>query len=172
LYNDRERHGVAGTLFGSYANQITYAALSLNNTGPSSYGPCSLKLRELAIRDRATILQENSYRFRKRFNIQPGDRAPLGYTSTWNNRNKIAVAKAADYFTTTAPPTDFPLILLTDTGNRATDDFLEVQIYGTFDFNAIESIRGNSRIVSEEDRDLLQIVKAHLRNLGKEWIEQ
>lgn len=48
-------------------------------------------------------------------------------------------------------------------GDRATDDFIEVHICGTFDLNAVESVRGISRLKSRDDRDLLRITKRHLR---------
>src|SRR5436853_498544 len=39
FYDDLKRRGVGGTLFGGYAGEIIYAALSLEGSGPTSYGP-------------------------------------------------------------------------------------------------------------------------------------
>lgn len=172
LYDDLARRGVGGTLFGSYADEIIYAALSLDGSGPYSYGPYAIKLRDVAISSRATVLENNSYAFRRKHQIEPGDRPPLGYIATWDNRHKLAVAKLAEYITPSTSDTDFPRLMLFSEGNRATDEFIEVQIYGTFDLNAIDSVKGDSKGSSRDDRDLLRMVKEHLKNLGKDWIEE
>src|SRR6185503_11567592 len=57
LAHDRQRRGIGGTLFGTYANKVMYAALSLDGSGPTSYGPYSMKLRDVADRSRATVLE-------------------------------------------------------------------------------------------------------------------
>ncbi len=172
LYHDLERRGVAGTLFGSYSSGIVYAALSLDGLGPDSFGPYAMRLRDIAVRSRVTVLENNSYHFRKKHKIEPGDQPPPGYTATWDNRHKLAVAKVVEYITPSTAESDFPRLLLSSTGNRATDEFVEVQIYGTFDLNAVEAVKGNSKFVSSDDRDLLRMVKAHLKDSGKEWMEQ
>jgi hypothetical protein len=169
---DRERRGIGGTLFGSYAPDIVDAALSLDGSGLQSYGPYTIKLREIAIRNRATVLENNSYDFVRKHNlIAPGNKPPPGYIATWDNRHKLAVAKLREYITAGTTEADFPDLLLSSTGDRATDEFIEVHIYGTFDFNAIESIKGSSTVRSGDDRDLLRMVKRHLKNSGKAWIE-
>jgi hypothetical protein len=172
LYDDLERRGVTGTLFGSYADRIIYAALSMDGSGLDSYGHYAIKLREVAVENRATILENNSYTFRKKHNIQPGDRGPLGCIATWANKDKLAVAKTAEYIKRNTREVDFPRLLLSSTGDRKTDEFMEVQIYGTFDLNALESVKGRSNVGPKNDRDLLRMVKEHLKNLGKDWIEE
>lgn len=169
---DQKRRAVGGTLFGSYAREISYAALSLDGSGPHSYGPYALKLRDVAVRNRATVLENNSYDFVQKHELKPGDRPPLGYVASWENRNKLAVAKLAEFLTPTMTTADFQGLLLSSAGNRATDEFIEVLIYGTFDFNAIESVKGSSALGSRDERALLRMVKQHLVSAGKEWIEK
>lgn len=171
LYNDFARRGVSATLFGSYADRIIYAALSLDGLGLTSYGAYAIKLRDVAVKTRATILENNSFHFRKRHNIQPGDQPPLGYIATWDNKAKLAVAKTAEYITANTREEDFPRLLLSSSDDREKDEFMEVQIYGTFDLNAVESVKGQSKVSSRDERDLLRMVKEHLKNSGKEWIE-
>lgn len=171
LGHDRQRRGIGGTLFGTYANKVMYAALSLDGLGPTSYGPYSMRLRDVAVRARATVLENNSYHFVKKHGLGPGDQPPLGYTATWDNRHKLAAIKVAEYITPSTADRDFPQLLSSSMGDRATDEFIEVQIYGTFDIKAIESVRGTSKHVSRDDRDLLRMVKDHLRSYGKDWIE-
>jgi len=168
---DKDRRGVGGTVFGSYADEIRYAALSLDGSGPHSYGPYAMKLRDIAIRSRATTMENNSYDFVQKHALKPGKRPPPGHIASWDNRHKLAVAKLGEHLTPQTRETDFPRLLLSSVGNRATDDFIEVHIYGTFDLNAIESVRGSSAGGSRDERDLLRMVKQHLSKAGKAWIE-
>ncbi|HZG54170.1 MAG TPA: hypothetical protein VEZ40_18860 [Pyrinomonadaceae bacterium] len=169
---DQKRRAVGGTLFGSYAREISYAALSLDGLGPQSYGPYAIKLRDIAIRSRATVLENNSYDFVHKHDLKLGKRPPLGYVASWDNRHKLAIAKLAGFLTPATREADFPKLLLSSAGNRATDEFIEVLIYGTFDLNAIESVKGSSAVGSRDDRDLLRMVKHQLGSAGKTWIEK
>lgn len=170
FYNDLRRRGVGGTLFGGYAGEIIYAALSMDGAGPVSYGPFAIKLKDIAVRNRATVLETNSYEFVKKNNLSPGDPRPPGYLASWSNRNKLAVAKLAEYITPAMRNEDFARLVLTSTGDRARDQFIEVHLYGTFDLNAVESVRGPSKSISGDDRDLLRMVQKHLSNAGITWI--
>jgi hypothetical protein len=171
LVDDQKRRAIGSTLFGGYAHEIIYAALSLDGSGPQSYGLYAVKLREIAIVNRATVLEDNSYDFvRKHDLLKSGNKPPPGYIATWANRHKLAVAKLAERITPGTKESDFASLLLFSEGNRATDDFIEVHIYGTFDPNAIESVKGSST-VGRDERVLLRLVKQHLKNAGKEWIE-
>jgi hypothetical protein len=145
--------------------------LSLDGSGPTSYGPYAIRLRDVAIRGRATVLENNSYDFMRKHSLSPGDKPPPGFIASWQNRNKLAVAKLAEYITPQTGDSEFPLLLLASTGLRPTDEFLEVHICGTFDLNAIESIKGPSKPGSRDDRDLLRMTKQHLSKAGKPWIE-
>src|SRR5215213_4548591 len=58
---DSARRGVGSTLFGAYASEIIYAALSLTGFGPQSYGPYAMTLKDIAISERATVLENNSF---------------------------------------------------------------------------------------------------------------
>lgn len=167
----RKRLGVGAILFGDYADEITYAALSLDGSGPHSYGPYAMKLKDIAVRNRATLLENNSYDFVPKYNLKPGDKPPPGYTASWNNRNKLAVAKLAERITHDTKETEFAQLLLFSEGNRATDEFVEVHIYGTFDPKAVESIKGSSINIPVDEQDILRIFKQHLKHTGIEWIE-
>ena len=168
----RKRLGVGAILFGDYADEITYAALSLDGSGPHSYGPYAMKLKDIAVTNRATLLENNSYDFVPKHNLKPGNKPPPGYITSWNNRNKLAVAKLAERITPDTKETDFARLLLFSEGNRATDEFVEVHIYGTFDSKAVESIKGSSVNIPEDEQHLLRIFKQHLQRAGIEWIEE
>ncbi len=169
--DDRQRLGVEGTLFGSYGEKIRYAALSLDGAGVSSYGSYSLKLREIAISGRSTLLEDNSYVFVEKHGIIAGKALPKGYRSTWEEREKLALAKLADRITTVTPQPGYASILLFSEGDFKTDDFIEIHIYGPFDAHSIESVRGSSTSENKGEAALIETVKEHLENSGKAWIE-
>ncbi len=66
LEDDRRRRGVEASLFAGYAKDISYAALSLDGSGVKSYGAFTIVLREIAIKKRATLLENNSFHFMKK----------------------------------------------------------------------------------------------------------
>lgn len=169
--NDKKRRGVEGFFFGSYADKIRYAALSLNGNGLSSYGRFTLVLKDVAVKARATLLEDNSYRFYQKFKDKIPDNFPLGYRAVWSERHKLAVAKLSNRITVTTTNDDFPGILLSCTGDRETDDFIEVHIYGAFDNAAIETVVGNSRTSSRADKAQLAVVKEKLIKKGVLWVE-
>lgn len=128
--SDRHRLTVEGVMFGSYGENIRYAALSLDGAGLRSYGSYSLRFREVAINRRATLLEENSYVFVEKHGMTAGKEIPSGYRSTWEEREKLALAKLAQRITPASSEGDFPGILLFSEGDYKTDDFIEIHIYG------------------------------------------
>lgn len=60
---------------------------------------------------------------------------------------------------------------MTSTGNRATDQFIEVHIYGTFNLNAVSSVSGTLVPKRPDDRAVVAVVKELLDRQGKRWIE-
>jgi hypothetical protein len=176
--NDRDRATVGAKLFGSYAKHIRYAALSLDGAGPKSYGPYAFRLREIAIADRATLLEDNSYIFLSKHKIETRQEIPPGYRATWGERHKLAVAKLSQQVSSGATRPEHSKILLSGSGNRQTDEFIEIHIYGGFDNKAIESVRGSSVIKGSSsaqvkyERASISIIKDYLKRAGKAWIEE
>jgi hypothetical protein len=176
--DDRNRTTVGSMLFGSYANEIRYAALSLDGAGLKSYGAFAIKLRDVAIEDRATLLEDNSYIFISNQDVRPLQGIPPGYRATWGERHKLAVAKLSmRIFAGTTEP-EHSRILMSGTGNRQTDEFIEVYIYGPFDSKAIEAVRGStpakggSSAKVRLERACLSTIKDYLSKAGKTWIEE
>jgi len=168
---DRDRVIADAVLFGSYSGAINMAALSLTDTGLSSYGPYSMKLRDLAVASRASLLDENSYTFVSNHRLTVGTPIPLGHRSTWKDRAILAVAKLADFITIGMDELSFRDVLLRDSGARGTDSFIEVHIFGTFDREAIESVCGPKLKQRSRDRAIWEVVKEHLTALGKSFRE-
>lgn len=138
--DDRARSGVEGILFGSIASDIRYAALSLDGTGLKSYGSCSVVLREVAVKGSATLLEDNSYKFVQDHQLTPLGDIPAGYRSAWPERHMLATAKLATKIGTAAAEMSAPEILLFSRGNRKTDDFIEIHVWGAFGHQSIERV--------------------------------
>jgi len=139
---DQERTVVDAILFRSYASSICCAALSLNGQGLLSYGPYALRLRNIAVANRSSVLEENSFDFVDRHKLGAKTPIPMGYRSDWASRGKLAVAKLADLIDVGPQKGGFSQLLLKSNGDRSEDQFMEVHIFGTFDFSAVECITG------------------------------
>lgn len=170
--DEEDRLSIESKLFGGYGGEIRYGALSLDGSGLKSYGAFTLKLRDVAIADRTTLLEVNSFDFVERYGIRPRVKLPSGYRATWEDRHRLVVAKLADRISPGTSGSEFSTMLLRGEGDRATDDFIEAHIFGAFDINAVESVSGNSSTGPKDVRVLASIVKAHLQRLGKVWIEE
>ena len=131
-------------LFGTYGEDIRFAALSINGLGLRSYGAYGLVLRDVAVAKRASLLEENAYNFVKRHHLDPSSPIPEGYRSSWDNRHELAIAKLADVIGPDTAAAAYAGILLANGIDRAADDFIEVHIFGPFNINAVESVSGNS----------------------------
>ena len=62
---------------------------------------------------------------------------------------------------------DFQSLILVDTGNRATDSFIEVHIFGTFDREAIDTVSGPKPKRRSRDVAIWEVVKENLRALKR-----
>ena len=168
---DRDRAIVDAIMFASYADEIRMAALSITDTGLASYGPYSMKLRDVAVAKRSSLLEENSFSFIRHHNLGFEVPIPLGYRSTWGGRAKLALAKLADFIAVGMNEADFQSLLLLDTGNRATDNFIEVHIFGTFDREAIDTVSGPKLKKRSRDIAIWEVVKENLKALKRKCHE-
>lgn len=140
--DDRRRASVEGKLYGSgAAGQVRYAALSVDGSGLASYGPVSVRLKEVAVRQRATVLEENSFEFFERHGVGLLDPVPCGYLGTWEDRSEVVTAKLAGGLSPHTSKAELADALLRSAGDRKTDSFVEVHLWGPFDGRAIEAVR-------------------------------
>ena len=86
-----------------------------------------MKLRDVAISHRSTVLEENSFSFVEHHGLGPKSSFPPGFRSDWTRRNLLAVAKLADLIDVGPQRGGFQL-LLQCSGKFETDQFMEVHI--------------------------------------------
>jgi hypothetical protein len=170
LEDDRKRRVADAILFNGYAQEIVFAALSLDGVGLSSYGPYFMTLRDIAIANRATVLEENSFAFVQK-HCQITEHVPLGYRTIWPKRHKLAVAKLGNRVSAATQPADFVGIVLSPAAEWQADEFIEVHIYGPFDGNAVESVAGSPNFDNEEEKVVATIVREIIAVSGKKWID-
>jgi hypothetical protein len=168
---DRHRAAVDAILFGTYAREVNFAALSLDGKGLTSYGPISIQLKDVAIASRATLLEENSYAFIARHGLVPGKPPPTGYITTWDRRDILASVKVEPRLDAHTTVDAFPALLLTSTSNRRDDCYVEVHICGPFNFRAVERVLVPKFGRRPQDRALLGAAKELASAKGVIWEE-
>lgn len=157
MLNDKQRRGTEGTLFGDYALQIRYAALSLNGQGLFSYGSCSVTLQTKLCENKATLLAENSYDFVHKHRLLPGYPCPLGYRAVWQERHWLATRKIVAKLNKHSKVADFPRYLLYCDGKRENDDFIEIHLYGAFNRLAFTAAQLPDPVKIKDQREKLTI---------------
>lgn len=129
------------TLFGSYAHKVRYGVLSLNNLGLPTYGDICCRLRSVAVRDRTSFLETNSYEFVKLHGVRAGEPIPLGFRAVWDNRHFLALAKLVALLQPRQARSDWEALMFRSDGlDRSNDDFIEAHIFGGFDREAVEDM--------------------------------
>lgn len=139
---DLGRQSAEGTIHPNYLEEISYAALSLDGTGPVAYGAYQITLKNTHIAHRATVFEENCINFCQRHRIVAGDPCPAGFRANWSDRGKLAVAKLHHKITSETSPSDFPHILLAQGTTTGEAEFVEAHIYGALHRSVIESVTG------------------------------
>ena len=152
--NDNHRKIVAGALFGSFGENIIYGALALSNRGLSTYGDIFCKLKQVAIDERTSFLETNSYDFIDRYS---GTSYPMGYRSGWKDKSKLVAIKfeRGNLIKQGQTINNWEKCLLVCDGkNRNLDEFVEAHIYGTFNVHSIEEMEAGDPV----DKDRIPLV--------------
>lgn len=160
---DKIRQPVDTLLFPYYYKEIHFGALSIDRRGVPSYGGYCMALKNISIKDRATVFEENSILFVKRHRIVAGDPVLLGYRAIWAKRDSLAVAKLGRRLTPKTKPTEFSKLLVSADATDA--DFIEVHIYGMIHRRAIEHLSGHQP-KQKADRVLLKSALNKLKQIG------
>lgn len=137
--DDSHRIVVAGAMFGSAGDNITYGALSFSDRGLKTYGDIYCKLKTVAIDQRTSFLETNSYDFFEKYQ----EDYPLGYRSNWNGRRMLVAVKLEqrNEIAKDQKIEDWEkCVLVCDGKNRKNDEYVEVHIYGSFNSESIEDL--------------------------------
>ena len=155
---DSIRQSVDALVFPHYFKEIRFGALTLDGRGVAKYGGLSIVLRDVAIRNRTSVFEENTIEFVKR-HVAKGSAIPAGYRAVWDARHRLAAAKIAPEFCSSTKKEDFPSLLLDG------DDFVEVHIFGPIHRRAIERLTGK-RPKQRSDRVLLKSIERKVKEVG------
>ena len=168
LPNDTKRCAVGALLFGSYAHEIRYGALSLNGSGLWTYGKAILKLKDVAIDSRVSFLETNSFNFIENHKPGPGQRLPMGYRSTWADKQYLAGAKLQPYIKAGQTATDWAPMLIQTGKSRAADEFIEAHIFGPFTAEAVQEIgSAPDKELTRDERIDIKAARAVFKKLKK-----
>lgn len=139
--HDIQRRLVETALWGHYGEQVCTAALSLDGSGLSSYGDVFAELDDTCVAYRSAVLETNSYEFVRSHPFSEERNRPAGYLATWENRGKLALVKHVYDIEQSDQDDRFQGILIRSEGERRTDQFMEVHIFGGFNRQAIRTHR-------------------------------
>jgi hypothetical protein len=170
--HDRRRRAVGDLLYASWGAEIVYAALCVDGAGLTSYGQAHLELEEVTIAYRASVLEENSYRFIERHGLTPAKPLPIGYLAVWGERGKLAVAKLVERLQPELDDQACCALLLESCGNRSFDLFLEVHIYGNFNYQAVRCVGlpdSSSAVLNEVQAVQVKALLERLQTLAVPW---
>ncbi len=159
--HDRQRAAVGGVVFGSYAKEIRYGVLSLDNLGVRNYGPVHCRLRERAVAHRVTFMEENSFHFVERHGLTPSDSLPAGYRAVWRERDKLASTKLEPQLAHDQTAEDWAQLLVKNGRNRSEDEFVEAHVFGSFNKDSVERIEiDEATSLSDHERFLCRHIRS------------
>lgn len=155
-------------LFPNYKEQIRFAALSLNGTGLSNYGSCSITLRNDRIAHRTSVLEENSVLFMERHGVKAKrtPNIPKGFRATWGERDKLCVAKLAGSIDSATIPNEYSGLLLRQGTTSELDEFVEVHIFGPMTVFTMASVQ----VTVSKKRQRATVVRALKSKLAKHGV--
>lgn len=67
---------------------------------------------------------------------------------------------------------NYATIVMDSTGDRKTDEFIEVHIYGKLNHASFLAVRGSSKSKNMAEEDIMERIKDFLKNNNKQWIEE
>lgn len=151
--NDVQRALHDSLLFGTNID-IIYSALTIDEKGLSSYGEAAIILTIPPIINRTSALKMNSYLFIEEA-VKSGwtiDKPlPPGFMSTWITKDKLCISKLAKKLIKGMKKEEFARLILTSYGDRSTDEFIELYIFGKIVESTLEKIKIPSSAKSSAD---------------------
>jgi hypothetical protein len=148
---DFRRHVADAALFPNYFKHIRFAALSLDGIGLSSFGSCSITLRDEMIAHRASVFEENSVLFVERHAVAIGKRAvppgavPPGYRAVWTDRGRLCSAKLHSGIDAATGPVEYARLLMRQGSGPEDHEFVEAHIFGPMTVRTFEEVSVSKR---------------------------
>lgn len=142
-FDDDKNRSMADTILFGSAIDIIYSALSINETGVMSYGEITIILNTKAIEKRTSALEKNSFFFIDDISKKGwlwNTPLPPGYMAVWSDLFKLSLSKLCLTLKKSLTHDDFARLILSSSGSRATDEFIELYIYGNIVASAINKI--------------------------------
>jgi hypothetical protein len=139
---DQQREAAEAVINPFCYREISYAALTLNETGLINYGPYSVLLKEMSIDERSSVFQENPFEFNQKHHVVAGQNPPLGYRAPWEERGTLAGAKLEHKLERGMQPSAFPGVLMEERGTDPDCDYVEVHIFGPVSRVSIQKVSG------------------------------
>ena len=160
---NRARELTDTVLFPHFKEQIRFAALSLDGVGLSTFGDCSIELREEMIAHRASVFDENSVLFMERHGVKVSrtPNVPKGFRAIWGERDKLCVAKLARRIDSTTAPNQYSKLLLAQGASPETHEFVEVHIFGPMTVLTMAKVKVTPPKVGPRARALACKLKSH-----------
>jgi hypothetical protein len=164
--NDVKRTLHDSILFGSA--DLIYSALTIDEQGLTSYGEATIILKIPSIQNRTSALETNSYFFVEeavKLGWTIDKPLPAGFMSTWFTKDKLGVSKLEKRLKKGMQKDEMARLILTSYGNRSTDEFIELYIFGKIVETTIEKIKIPSSVKTSSDyRERLK-----LSEIGKKF---
>ena len=150
---DFRRQVADAALFPNYFRHIRFAALSLDGIGLSSFGACSIALRDEMIAHRASVFEENSVLFVEHHGVATGNRAgsvlpgtvPPGYRAIWNDRAKLCAAKLHPRIDAGTGSGEYSGLLMRQGATSEDHEFVEAHIFGPMTARTFEEVTVSKR---------------------------
>jgi len=149
--NDVNRTLADSILFGSTID-IIYSALSIDEEGVISYGDITIILNSGAIEKRTSALEKNSFFFindivKKGWLLNTA--LPAGYMAVWEDIFKLSISKLYLTLRTGLAYNNIARLILDSSGNRSSDEFIELYIYGKIVASTIKKIKIPLKVVTK-----------------------
>jgi hypothetical protein len=163
----RHRGVVDEAVHPGYSADITNAAISVDGRGLNNYGEITLRIGDVFIADRATVLRENAFAFYERYDLGRRDAQEVpGWRCVWQRRADLGVAHLTPYLTSATPVTSLPSLVLQSGTGRDNDRFMEVHIFGMVPLAAVEDVSLDRPLVTRDSQDEWNIARQKLAAQG------
>ena len=151
-----------------HLGNVHYANVSINGEGITSYGDVTVTLSERMISHRASCIEGNSADlFAKHGNLAKILR------STWEERSRLCVVKAATNVNTGTKSDDFPGLILKNKTKKSKDDFVEVMVFGSMTAATFEAVTIDRAVIARSNRDAVywEAIKEKLAKYNVQVVE-